>query len=367
MPVEGRIPAAHATAGRNPATAGRVGGGAAGGPRGPVAEGGAGAGLRAAWLLGTLLLTLGALVGAALLAPADGAAPGPALGGLLFLGSSVHVATTAWFYTVPEVRRHVAAHRGRYVTAPLALVLGTALLAAAVPAGPFDLLLLAYFGWQFFHFQKQNLGLAALARSAYGGAPLAGGERRAITAAGLAGIAGLLSHPALLQLGDVPRVGPLFPVAAGAYALALGYGVVQLMRRAPEDRRGCAGAVYLTSLLFFLPVFLFRSPYAAVAGMTVAHGYQYLLVVGLVAGGGGAPRAQRLVSLAVLLNLGLVLGLGLNLASHLHTGGRLDRAVYGAYLGAVMGHFVVDAGLWKLRDDFPRTFLGRRLPYLLGR
>ena len=41
--------------------------------------------------------------------------------------------------------------------------------------------------------------------------------------------------------------------------------------------------VYGVSLLFFLPVFVFSSPYAAVAGMTVAHGYQYLLILGLLA------------------------------------------------------------------------------------
>ena len=321
--------------------------------------------LRGFWLRGTLLVTLGALIGAPLLAPSGTADPGRALGGLLFLGSSVHVAGTAWFYTVPEVRRHVRAHRGRYLAAPLGLVAGTALVAAIVPEQPFTLLLFAFFGWQFFHFQKQNLGLSALASSAYGCGPLRRGERHAITAAGVAGIAGLLSHPALLQLVNVPQLGLVFPVAAGVYALAVGYGVVQLLRRERADRPPAVVGFHLTTLAFFLPVFLFTSPYAAVAGLTVAHGYQYLLIVGLVASGGGGTRAVRLVPLAVLLNIGLILGLVLNLASHLHTGGTADRAVYGAYLGAVMAHFVVDAGLWRLRDDFPRSFLTRRLPYLL--
>ena len=331
-----------------------------------------GAALRGAWLVGTLLLTLGSLVGAVLLAPPPGStAPGPALGGLLFLGSSVHVATTAWFYTVPEVRRHLRENPGRYLLAPLALIAGMALLGALVPVRPFALLLLAFFAWQFFHFQKQNLGLAALASAAYRCGPLRPGERLAVTATGLAGTAGLLSHPALLQLTGAPRLAPLFPLAAAVYALAAGYGAVQLLRRPGTSRPPAVAGVYLTSLAFFLPVFLFDSPYAAVAGLTAAHGYQYLLIVGLVAGGGESPRfgrrQGRLISLAVLLNIGLILGLALNLASHLHTGAAPARAVYGAYLGVVMSHFVVDAGLWRLREDFPRRFLGRRLPYLLGR
>jgi len=31
-----------------------------------------------------------------------------------------------------------------------------------------------------------------------------------------------------------------------------------------------------------------------------------------------------------------------------------------------MAHFVIDAGLWRLRDSFPRRFLASRTPYLLG-
>jgi hypothetical protein len=39
--------------------------------------------------------------------------------------------------------------------------------------------------------------------------------------------------------------------------------------------------------------------------------------------------------------------------------------VFGAYLGTVMAHFVVDGGLWRLRDPFLRAFLARRVPYLM--
>ncbi|MEZ0065834.1 MFS family permease [Streptacidiphilus sp. MAP12-20] len=321
---------------------------------------------RDAWLCGMLLLTLGSLVGAVLAAPAAGAHAGAGLGALLFLGSSVHVASSAWFCTVPEVRRFMVARRGRYVVAPVALVAVMAVLGAAVPPGPFTLLLLAFFAWQFFHFQKQNLGLAALASSAYGAGPLRRGERVAITAAGVCGTAGLLFHPALLQLGGpVPHLDGLFPVAAGLFAVAVGYGATQLLRRPRAARPWQVTALFCAALGFFLPVFLFSSPYAAVAGLTMAHGLQYLLMMGMVAAGGAGGRIPRLISLALLLNIGLLLGLVLGLASHLHSGGPAERALYGAYLGGVMAHFVVDAGLWRLRDEFPRGFLRERLPYLL--
>jgi hypothetical protein len=119
--------------------------------------------------------------------------------------------------------------------------------------------------------------------------------------------------------------------------------------------------MYLMALLFCLPVFVFGSPYAAVGGMTVAHGMQYLLLVGLVAAGSGA----RLVRLAALCNVALLGGVALEKASHLHGAALAERPLFGAYLGVVMAHFVIDAGLWRLRDPFPRAFLARHVPYLV--
>lgn len=98
--------------------------------------------------------------------------------------------------------------------------------------------------------------------------------------------------------------------------------------------------------------------------MTVAHGMQYLLLVGLVAGSGksGPPR---LAKLALLANIALIGGAALSAASHLHDAAPVGRLVFGAYLGIVMAHFVLDAGLWRLRDPLTRKFLAGRLPYLI--
>ena len=44
-------------------------------------------------------------------------------------------------------------------------------------------------------------------------------------------------------------------------------------------------------------------------------------------------------------------------ASHLHGFPPAIRLVFGAYLGVVTAHFVIDAGFWRMRDPFPRAFL----------
>ena len=318
-----------------------------------------------AWLLSTTSLTVCAIATAVVLAPHQSAAPLESLAWLLFLGSSVHVASTGWLFTLPEVRGHAASHRTRYVTIPVVLVLATGLIASLLSPKELEWVLLPYFCWQFFHFQKQNLGLSSLAASSHGTRPLSRTERRALIGAGVAGIVGLVAHPNLLQLRIGSGASVLFPVAGLLFAVAVGVGSAVLVRRPKRDRPTGFCVMYLVALLFSLPVFVFTSPYAAMGGMTVAHGFQYLLLVGLVAvgSGRGSTRAFRI---ALLCNMALVGGALLSGASHLHGSGPVGRFVFGAYLGVVMAHFVIDAGLWRMRDAFPRAFMTSHVPYLMA-
>ena len=189
-----------------------------------------------------------------------------------------------------------------------------------------------------------------------------------LLAAGLAGITRLAARPRLLQLPVRPGLAAAGPLAAAGFAAAVAAGLVLLARRPADQRPPGFCAAYLSALAFSLPVFVFGSPYAAVAGMTIAHGLQYVLLVGLVAAGQPGPRRGRagtLTSLAVLGNVALAGGAVLAAASGLQEAQPAVRLLYGAFLGAVMAHFVIDAGLWRLRDPFPRAFLAARVPYLV--
>lgn len=320
---------------------------------------------RELWVAATLLVTVGPVVCLAVAAPAGGAATGTGLGLLLFVGSSVHVASTGWFYSVAEVRSHMRAHPMRYGAVPLVLVGGSSALAAAVDARTLTWILLGFFAWQFHHFQKQNLGIAALAARSHHARGLDRAERAALIGAGAGGILALVAHPLLLQLVGVPSLGPLFALGVAVFGCSVATGLAALIRRAPADRPAAFVAAYGTALLFFLPVFLFASPYAAVAGLTIAHGLQYLLLMALVAARPSASRTTT-ANVVILVNVALIAGLVLNRFSHLHDSVLAGRVLFGIYLGLTMTHFVVDAGLWRLRDEFPRTFLAGRLPFLLA-
>jgi hypothetical protein len=324
---------------------------------------------RCSWPWCVAALSGAAFAVSILAAPAATATPALGVTWLLFVGSSVHVAATGWLFTFSEVRSHARCHPSRYVVMPIALVAAGAAVAGAVSPRHLDVALLAYFSWQFFHYQKQNLGLAALAASSQRAVALTRTERRAIMATGWAGIAALLVHPGTLQLPLNPHRGwfPAVPfaLAAAGFAAAALVGLAALRRRPASDRPGGYCAIYLLALGFPLPIFVFASPYAAVGGMTIAHGLQYLVLVAMVAAG-PADRRTSVTRLGTFGVAVITVGAGLSLTSHLHTGGTLAHAVYGGYLGIVMAHFVVDAGIWRLRDPFPRQFLTARLPFLLG-
>lgn len=297
------------------------------------------------------------------LAPAAKATPSAALTWLIFVGSSVHVGSTAWFYSVREVRAHMRHHPARYFLVPGALVVGSAIGACFLNTRQLAVVLLGFFAWQFFHFQKQNLGVAALAaraRQVPGLSPL---ERRALIVTGIGGIVGLLGHPDLLQIAGARRFDGVFYAGAAIFCGGVLLGLLALSQRARRD--AVFLTVYAVSLLFFIPVWLFASPYAAVAGLTIAHGLQYLVLMSLLAGARNAERPVG-VSVLILVNLALLLGLALNRMSHLHGHPGATQALFGVFLGLSMSHFVVDAGLWRMRDEFPRAFLTARLPFLLG-
>jgi len=297
------------------------------------------------------------------MAPTRPAAPAAPLAWFLFVGSSVHVASTGWLFTLPSVRRYARGRPARYLGAPAVLIACGCAAAVVLSSYVMAWLLLPFFAWQFHHFQKQNLGLVALSALSAGVAGLSRAERRSITAAGLFGIGGLLAHPALLQLDVRLVLGPAFAAAGVGYGVAVSFGALSWSRRDRHDRVTQVGALYALALLFPLPIFLFASPWAAVAGMTIAHGLQYLLLTGLVAL--GAPGRDRTPGRAAwLCAMAVAGGLLLGVTSHLHGEGTVLRGLFGVYLGLVMTHFVVDADLWRQRDPFPRHLLASRVPWL---
>ena len=316
------------------------------------------------WLWTSIVLTCGAIVACVVLAPKSGGSPDVGLAWLLFLGSSVHVASTCWLWTDASVRGYAWERHGRYFWAPCGLVTAGITLSGVASPRLVAWAVLLVLAWQFRHFQKQNLGLVALTGASLGLASLRRGERTAICTTGAAGIAEVCAHPGLLQLDvRLPLSGYLALLATALLAAGVAGGTLALTRRPRSDRPVRFCVVYGLALVFPLPVFVFTSPYAAVGGLTMAHGLQYLLLMGLVAAGN--DRRKWIGGAAALCAIAVLGGVVLNVISHLHGDGQSLRLLFGVYLGLLASHFVVDAGMWRLREPFVRSFLSQRVGYLV--
>jgi hypothetical protein len=319
---------------------------------------------RGRFILGLMIATVTPLVLAPLLPHGRGHGTSELIGVLVVVAYAGHVAVTGWLWTVPDVRQTVRTHPVRLVGAPVALVLVAAVFALVLPGPLLGYALLGFFGWQFNHFQRQNLGLVQLIATKWVVDPLTHGERRLIALVGWCGIGGLIARPWLLgvpTVGFPPFVaGPLFGVAITAYTTCtIAASTVAIRRR----RSPPVAAAYLTAVLFVAPLFIFQTAQAAVAGMVVAHGLQYLWMVRCRSRQARvtASRTGWHSTLAVIA-LAIVGGSSLEAISEVHSAQSSGlRILYGVYFGVVMAHFVIDGTLWRRtsqpKEGAPRWLL----------
>ena len=304
---------------------------------------------RSQFAVGLALATFAPLLLAPLVAPAVGSTPSQVLGTLVVVGYAGHIAVTGWLWTVPDVRTMVCTRRARLIAVPAMVVIVSALVSVATTGRVLRVLLVVFFAWQFFHFQRQNLGLVRLLCKKWTAEPLTSIESNLVTAAGLCGIVVVVVRPQLLGLPGVPS-GSISAVAVPLAQVGMATCAVLSVVAATSSGRPLPVVVaHIAAAIFMGPVFLFHTPGAAVTGMVIAHGLQYLWVVGWRShasrcgeSGGGWRIALGIVAVAAIG------GAILEAASELHGRNAVPfRLVYGAYLGVVMAHFVIDAQIWR--------------------
>src|SRR5262245_7673067 len=259
---------------------------------------------------------------------------------LNFLGANFHIASTAWFYTDPEMRSFFRAHPLRYAVVPVALVVGCASAFWFLDRSVSVYLLIPFFSWQLWHYQKQNVGLLSFVVAGTGASPLSVWERRTLTLAAVGGMLGLFHLFNDGVLGLSAQFERLYRFGLAVYTLLpIPFGIALL--RTPELRTNALRlSFFLFGTLFFLPTFMFSDWVSAILAYALSHGLQYLVFMGFVC----LDRRKIVVSLAPLVMVAsggaLIQGL-LQAPGWLHS--QLGWTLYGASLALVMTHFVVDA------------------------
>ncbi len=284
---------------------------------------------------------------------------------LNFVGANFHVAATGWFYTDPVMRSHFRSNPARYLIAPCLLIAGGAALFQFGDASLRGTLLVLFFCWQLWHYQKQNVGLLSFIAAGTDGVPLSIWERRTLALAAFAGMLGFFS----LNTVGLPDLSSEFArlhrLGAAAYVLPP-LALCVAVAKTPTLRTNRLRLAYLLfGASFFLPTFLFDDQRSATMGYAITHGLQYLVFMGFVSVG----RPHPLASLVMLLGMATLGAMALNAAILVPdlSGFPYGFVIYGAFIGAVAAHFVLDAGIWRLREPFQRGYMREKFHFIFNR
>lgn len=284
---------------------------------------------------------------------------------LNFVGGHFHVSTTAFFYSDPEMRGHFRSHRVRYFVIPAVLIAGVGVSYAFLPEIYGRYLFLFHFLWQTHHYQRQNVGVLSFFAAGTDRVPLSQLERLSLEVAAIAQMLGLIKVYSLSR-GTVlePYTEQIFALAQYVY-LCVPVLVVAAFLATPSIAANRLRSISLVAFsAFYLPSFIFSDPAAATLGYALGHGLQYLVFMYFV----GMSRPSRVVALATLLVAGVGGGLVLTyMTDHFvqtHWSGRL---ALGMAVGIVMSHFIIDAGIWKLRQPFQRQYVKRAFSFVFER
>ena len=274
---------------------------------------------------------------------------------ILFLLSVAHGGLSGLFFLDQRYRSHMAP-RYRYYYGAAAAIAVVSLAGVGLLGEPFlRCFVVIYIAWTIVHFARQNWGVICLTALATGDPKPGRLESVALQLACIGGAIGVLR--------DQIHLDGSLPAGLGLVLLGLGLSIVVAFRQiatgAPLLRIGMTLAIGG----FFLPVFLF-GPRVGFVTIGAIHGAQYAIIMSVLAAdrrqGSSSRRIVGMVGMTVLyVELFLLLsGPGIR--------GAWVRPAQVLLDSVVVWHFLLDAGLWRLRHPFQRQAVAQSFPFLFA-
>ena len=296
-----------------------------------------------------------------------------------FLGGQAHVGATYYFFADKTVREFFLAQKTRYIIVPSVLVFGTGILFAINIPALSSFALLFYFIWQTFHYQRQNYGILSFISSAKKEGRPADWETIAIDLAAIAGILGMIHLMRLLDGTFLEAFSEFVFLCGKNLYIVVALGTVAALAVSREDliKGKAPGILHISCLLmsvgFFLPTFIFDSVQGAIMGYALAHGLQYFVFMYFVSAKNSAQTGGKPIITMVFIAFGIGMLMTmmedqslLALVRPLRWQPQIADGVFGMYLGLVMSHFVIDAGIWRLRERFQREYIGSAFAFVFN-
>lgn len=296
----------------------------------------------------------------------------------LFLGTA-HVPATYFFYTDRNFSHIIRQHKARYIYFPLALTISAGLLVAFSSTRMQAYLFLVFWGWQAFHYGRQNLGIYSFASIAQTAAAPVKLEKVAIDLATCCGILGTFRVLADSANPDYPNVLIDYLYQFGKYSfIAVIIFSLYVYARNFRHTTPLKSIFFWTLVLFFLPVYLSKDINVTFLSYAIAHGLQYIIFMGIVSMAAEPmerARAVRYQNALKLIGLMILLGLLFYKADALRSFETIKQNallvrcfdfLFGAVLGATMAHFVIDAGAWRLSKLPQREYMTRSFGFIFA-
>jgi hypothetical protein len=295
----------------------------------------------------------------------------------LFLGTA-HVPATIFFYMDRGFAEIIRKHKGRYIYLPILVTVLSGLIFAFLSTAAQAYLLLIYWGWQAFHYGRQNIGVYAFASIAQTGRSPRRAEKLAIDMGTLCGIFGTFK---ILGMAVAPAYlhgifNYLYLLGSLGFVGVLIFTIVVYVKYFSETT-ALKTLFLFTSVFFFFPVFISTDLNVAFLSYAMAHGFQYLVFMTTVSLNSG-ERDSKLLRLGNALKpLALVIIIGFAFSrvgwakdlEAIKSSAVFMRSVdflVGAIFGLTMAHFLIDAGAWKLSMELQRNYITRRFKFLFG-
>ncbi len=296
----------------------------------------------------------------------------------LFLGTA-HVPATIFFYTDRNFSQIIRRHKARYIYFPLALTIAAGLLVAFSSVTTQAYLFLVFWGWQAFHYGRQNLGIYSFTSIAQQtGAP----NRLEKLSIDLATTCGILGTFRILGSGVAPdylhgTLNTLYEFGKFGYFAVIVFALYVYARNF-QRTTAVKSVFFWTLVLFFLPIYLSNNINITFFSYAIAHGLQYIVFMGIVSlNTEQSVRATALRYQNALKLMGLVLVIGflfynadaLRGFEFVKSNALLVRSFdffFGAVLGATMAHFVIDAGAWRLSKRPQREYMSKSFGFIFN-
>ena len=262
-----------------------------------------------------------------------------------------HVGATAFFYFDREFFRLIGENKQRFFLWPAMLAIGCVAV-FSTNLGAWRLLVTGFFAWQLYHFQRQNYGLIAFASRGAGLSRLP----RELNWMLNFGVAGAVCN--LLRRIELKGALP----SAIAYDLSVALFIastvllLKVLLTTPRLRADLPCLIFtVLGWMFFLPTLVSTNDLVGYWSYAIAHGAQYIIFMIVVSGN----RKHGTTALALFLVLFAAMLLAFD---HLSRSG----AGVAAYTGLVMGHFLIDAKIWRLREPIQGGLIKQRFAFIFS-